>query len=139
MSLKPGSSNNTNQALNYSLRTTTSFCMFCVISSTVIRTGDQAAKGQVCKHRQAHTLSAAAGGARHSSEQHRLEGAKAALPAGPAHIDAAGGKEAISSRGLRRRRMISHAEVRLAVPADQSRQQSFSTEGMPTSALACPC
>lgn len=39
---------------NYSLHTTTSFCMFCMISPAVCRTGDQAAKGQICKHSQAH-------------------------------------------------------------------------------------
>lgn len=55
LSPKPGSSNNTNQALNnYSLHTTASFCMFCMISPAVNKTGDQAAKGQICKHSQAH-------------------------------------------------------------------------------------
>lgn len=87
--------------------------------------GDQAAKGQICKHSQAHTPAAAAGGVRHSSEQHRLGAAKAALPAAPAHSDAAGGKEAMSSRALQGRRMISHAEARLAVPCRSEQTAIF--------------
>lgn len=55
--LKLGSSNATNQALNnYSLHTTASFCMFCMISLAVNEMGDQAAKGQICKHSQVHSF-----------------------------------------------------------------------------------
>lgn len=54
--LKLGSSNATNQALNnYSLHTTASFCTFCMISLAVNEMGDQAAKGQICKHSQVHS------------------------------------------------------------------------------------
>lgn len=54
--LKHSSSSTTNQALNnYSLHTTTSFCMFCMISLAINETGDQAAKGQICKYRQVHS------------------------------------------------------------------------------------
>lgn len=131
---KPGSSSNTNPALNnYSLHTTASFCMFCMISPAVNKTGDQAAKRPNLQTQPGTQLPPLPPEGRDTAASSRGRG---------------GGR----SGPQRRRGVMEGGHIfqgplgqkdRLAVqrrgwqcPAERSIQQSFSVEGTPTSAVA---
>lgn len=132
--LKHSSSSTTNQALNnYSLHTTTSFCMFCMISLAINETGDQAAKGQIYKYRQVH-----------SSQRNRSRVSLAASRTGEAKAPWAGLAQSNAVVTGRRHRFLRDlgagqyicAEVRVQCPTDQSTLQSFSVKGTSTTAAA---
>lgn len=132
MSLKPGSRNNTNQALNnYSRHTAASFCMFCMISPAINKAGDQAAKGQICKHGQAQNSQGCCRGVRHGSAGW---GATAAPSARPAQSNAAAWwqKSHIFQGTWGQKERFPMQKWGWQYPAHQSTQQPFSIEWTPS-------
>lgn len=113
LALKPGSSSNTNPALNnYSLHTTASFCMFCMISPAVNKTGDQAAKRPNLQTQPGTQLPPLPPEGRDTAASSRGRGGQVwstAMPRGDGrrpHLPGAFGAEG----------QVGHAEERLAVP-----------------------